>query len=275
MTNSVESGTSRLKINLLLLGRSHLTRCIKIAAYNLPHVMAAIQIEAHKTKDDLSEFIGMGILWRLQLEGGSDDLKHHIQATIEDKAHGMFLWANLMLEMLRFQTTEDDIRESLRTAPIGIDDMITGMLKVYSSMFHGREAEEFNTILAWLSCAARRLMLSEIGAALRRLSPAASKVLSLEDKLRTTYASLIDVVRDDGLSTALLHSQQGSTVQTTIPESTKITFSHASIAEYFQKGPGKFSSRKDSIAVGVIRYEAEMHLLGTCLEVFVTPGADD
>jgi hypothetical protein len=113
-----------------------------------------------------------------------------------------------MLEILKRQTMEDDIRTSLDTAPEGIDDMITEMLKVYSSMFKGREAEEFNTILAWLSRASRPLTLAEVDAALRRLSPTASRVLSLEDKLRTTYASLLDIIRDDGLSTATLHARQ-------------------------------------------------------------------
>jgi hypothetical protein len=110
--------------------------------------------------------------------------------TIETKAQGMFLWANLMLEILQHQTTEDDIRSSLDSAPLGTDDMITEILKVYSSILKRREGEEFNTILAWLARAARPLTLAEIDAVLRRLSPTAAKVLSLEQKLRDTYSQL-------------------------------------------------------------------------------------
>ena len=268
----IDAGSSRLNINLLLLGRPHLTRSIKAAAYNLPAQMATIHIEARKNRDDLSSFIRQGISRRLQIEGASDDLMQHIQTTIEQKAKGMFLWANLMLEILQCQTTEDDICDSLRTAPEGIDDMITETLKVYSSMFRGREAEEFNTILAWLSRAARPLTLAEIDAALRRLSPAASRVLSLEDRMRNTYATLLDTIRDDGLSTALLQSRQQSVPSRSIPETTTVAFAHASIAEYFQKGKGKFSKRKTVARVGVVRHEAELSVLRTCLEVFVRPG---
>ncbi|KAF2027702.1 hypothetical protein EK21DRAFT_102397 [Setomelanomma holmii] len=234
--------------------------------------MATIHIDTRKTREDLARFVDQGIARRLQLEGASDDLKEYIRTTIEEKADGMFLWANLMLDILKWQTTEIAMSDSLGTAPEGIDEMITAMLKVYSFMFKGREAEEFNTILAWLSRAPRPLTLHEIDAALRRLSPDASRVLSLEEKFRTTYASLIEVVRDDGLPTALLHARKTTTPKTTIPETTIITFTHAAIAEYFVKGLDKFSRRKTAIAVGVDRFEAEMLMLKTCFEVFVMPG---
>jgi tetratricopeptide (TPR) repeat protein len=234
--------------------------------------MATTHINSHKPKGDLSRFVDQGIARRLQLDGASDYLKKYIQTTIETKANGMFLWANLMLDILKWQTPESAMRNSLHAAPEGIDDIITEMLKVYSSMFKGPEAEEFNTILAWLSRATRPLTLYEIDAALRRLSPDASRVLSLEVKLKTTYAPLIDMIRVDGLSTAFLHARHSSMPSATTPETTTIAFAHASIAEYFQKGLGKFSKRKTAAAVGVTRYEAEALLLRTCLEVFVTPG---
>ncbi|KAF1919961.1 hypothetical protein BDU57DRAFT_585975 [Ampelomyces quisqualis] len=237
--------------------------------------MATIHIDAHKNKGDLSNFIEQGVARRLQLDGASEGLRSHIRVSIEEKANGMFLWANLMLEILKWQTTEDDIRDSLRTAPAEIDDMITETLKVYSSLLKGREAEEFNTILAWLSCSARPLTLAEVDAALRRLSPSASKVLSLEHRLRTTYATLLNVIRDDGLSTASLQSQTTAIRHNSIPETTTVTFSHATIAEFFRKDPGKFARRKTAVSIGVVRLEAELSLLSTCLRVFLEPGDSD
>ncbi|KAH5327358.1 hypothetical protein HBI12_074650 [Parastagonospora nodorum] len=264
---------SGLHISLLLLGRPHLTHSIKVAAYNLTSTMATIQVEAHKTKEDLSKFVEEGMSRRLQIDGASKELKSYIQSSIEDKAKGMFLWANLMLEILKWQTTENDIRDSLDTAPTGIDDMITEMLKVYSSMLKGREAEEFNTILAWLSCASRPLTLAEIDAALRRLSPSASPVLSLENKIRNTYATLIMLVRDDGQSTASIHAQVADMSLNSIPETTIVAFSHASIMEYFKRGAGKFAKRRTSTPLGVAKKEAEFEMLQTCLEIFVEPGS--
>ena len=271
-TNVNDAGNSKLDISLLLLGRPHLTHSIKAAAYNLPSKMATVHIEARENKEDLSNFIRQGISQRLQLEGASDDLMHHVQITIEEKAQGTFLWANLMLEILKYQTTEDDVRHSLRTAPEGIDGMVTEMLKVYSSIFEGREAEEFNTILSWLSCAARPLTLAEIGAALRRLSPSGSRVLSLEKTFRDTCSSLISLVRDDGLSTDSMQSHPTAASLVSIPETTKVVFAHASISEYFAKGIGRFAKLKTVAPVGVSQPESSYHVLKTCLQVFVDPG---
>jgi tetratricopeptide (TPR) repeat protein len=270
VTNALDSGSLKLNISLLLLGRPHLTHSISVAAYNVK--MATIHSEPRKSKDDLSRFIREGIARRLQLQGATDDLAEHIQMTIETKAQGMFLWANLMLEILKHQTTEDDIRSSLDSAPLGTDDRITEILKVYSSILKRREAEEFNTILAWLACAARPLTLAEIDAVLRRLSPTAAKVLSLEQKLRDTYSSLLELLRDDGLSTWSLRSQSGSTTLESIPNTTQVVFTHASIAVYFHLGHGRFARRKTAIPIGVVRPEAELFLLKTCFAVFVSPG---
>ncbi|KAH7088830.1 hypothetical protein FB567DRAFT_619611, partial [Paraphoma chrysanthemicola] len=234
--------------------------------------MATIHIDASKTKEDLSDFINLGIIRRLQLQGSSDDLKQHIQSEIETRARGMFLWAKLMLGILQWQTTEDDIRGSLRNAPDAIDDMITEMLKVYSSMLKGKEPEEFNTVLAWLSCATRPLTLAEVDAILKRLSSSASRVLALERKFRDKYASLIDLIRDDGLSTATLQSSRSSLATSSVPETTRVVFAHASIVEYFKKVPGKFSKRKTDTPVGLCQPDAEYNILKTCLEVFVCPG---
>jgi tetratricopeptide (TPR) repeat protein len=184
----------------------------------------------------------------------------------------MFLWAKLMLGILQWQTTEDDIRDSLRNAPEAIDDMITEMMKVYSSLLKGREADEFNTILAWVSCAIRPLTLAEVDAALRRLSPSASRVLALEQKCREKYASLIDLVRDDGLSTASLQSNYKPISINSIPETTRVVFAHASIAEYFKNDPGKFAKWKTATPVGIRRAEAQYNIFKTCLEIFVSPG---
>jgi hypothetical protein len=99
--------------------------------------------------------------------------------------------------------------------------------------------------------------------------------MSLEHKLRTKYASLVDVIRDDGLSTASLQSRKAASEDSSIPEMTTITFSHATIAEYSRKSPGKFARRKTAIPIGVDCSEAEISLLNTCLQVFLEPGESD
>jgi hypothetical protein len=72
VTNALDSGSLKLNISLLLLGRPHLTHSISVAAYNVK--MATIHIEPPKSKDDLTRSIKEGIARRLQLQGATDDL---------------------------------------------------------------------------------------------------------------------------------------------------------------------------------------------------------
>ncbi|KAF2829113.1 hypothetical protein CC86DRAFT_403770 [Ophiobolus disseminans] len=215
-----------LNISILLLGRPYLTHSLEVSAYNIPSPMATVHINMNKSRDDLAKFVEEGVARRLRLDGVTDDLKHFVQETIEEKAQGMFLWANLMLEILKWQTTEADVRRSLATAPTGIDDMIIDVLKV----------------------------------------------LSLEDKLRDTYASLIGVFRDDGLSTGEL-MKDGTMTGRSTPTTTTVGFAHAAITEFFQSPSGKFSKGPTSIPIGVIHHEADTTLWRTCLKVFVDPGS--
>lgn len=215
-TNYLCSGPLNTNVSLLLLGRPHLIHAIRTATCNTN--METIYIEAENAKEDLTDFVRRSIAQRLRLAGASEYLRDHIKQAVTAKAQGMFLWANLMLEILEFQTIEEDIRMHLRTAPQGIDDMTTEMLEVYSTILKGREAEELNSILTWVSCAARPLTLAELDAVLRRLSPSAGPVLALEERLRTTYASLIELTRDDGLSNAGLRSKTDTGMRASLPK---------------------------------------------------------
>jgi tetratricopeptide (TPR) repeat protein len=237
--------------------------------------MVTISVEAHKNRQDLRRYIERGVA-RLQLAGASASLEKVIRDTLEAKAEGMFLWVRLMLNVLEVQSTEQEILHVLNTAPTDIEGMVREVLKVYSSTLKGREAEEFNTILAWISFAARPLTLAELDAALRRAAPSGGPVLSLEAKLREKFGSVITLVRDDGLSTGMLQSRiqsPGDSVAFDSKyETTSIGFAHASIAEYFRKGEGKFAARKTYPKIGVVYAEAHACLLKSCLEVFVAPG---
>jgi len=118
------------------------------------------------------------------------------------------------------------------------------------------------------------LTLAEVAAALRRLSPSASRVLSLEKKFRDTYASLISLIRDDGLSTEAMQSHPTAASLVSIPDTTTVVFSHAAISEYFSDGTGKFAKRKTAVPVRVCEPEASCYILQTCLQVFVAPESD-
>ncbi|KAF2791191.1 hypothetical protein K505DRAFT_281236 [Melanomma pulvis-pyrius CBS 109.77] len=275
-----DSMSSHPQISLLMLGRPHLTNSIKLAAYGKRATMATIHIEAQKNKADLSKFIDRGIK-KLSLDESYRNLQQRIRDTIEAKAEGMFLWAKLMFDILSRQRNEEQIIECLDEAPLGIKKMIDEVLKVFSSTLKGSEPEELNLILAWLACATRPLKLAELDAVLMRMSKSGKRVFSLEKRLREDFASLIVLVRDDGLSTGALQSQsqalstnKTANVFNSIPATTNVMFSHASIAEYFQSGNGKFSQRPYLPAIGVVTSEAQLAVLQTCLEIFVDPGEE-
>ncbi|KAF2108066.1 hypothetical protein BDV96DRAFT_653272 [Lophiotrema nucula] len=274
--------SSAAGISLLLVGRPHLTDSLKLAAYGRRTAkMATIHIDAQKNKADLLKYIDKRMVC-VELGGASPDFTQHIRQTIESKSQGMFLWAKLMFEILSKQTTEEAMRKRLDDAPAAINDMITIVLKVYSSTLKAREPDEFNLILAWLACAARPLSLAEIAAVLSTLSPTGSKVLGLERRLKENFATLISLVRDDGLSVATLSEEEtqvhgdsttASTTFRSIPETTTVVFAHALIAEYFRAGHGRFSHSKTHKKIGVILDEAHLTIFRTCLDAFVKPSS--
>ncbi|KAL1597878.1 hypothetical protein SLS60_008365 [Paraconiothyrium brasiliense] len=271
-------GPDRPNIRILLLGRPHLSNSIRIAAYGQQTRMVTISVEAHKNRQDLRRYIERGVA-RLQLGGASTHLEKTIRDALEAKAQGMFLWVGLMLNILEVQSTEQEILDCLNRAPTDIEGMIREVLKVYSSTLKGREAEEFNTILAWISFAARPLTLAELDAVLRRSSPSGGPVLSLEAKLRERFGSIITLTRDDGLSTGMLQSRtkrlDEKSAYDSKYETTSVGYAHASIMEYFQKGEGKFAARKTYPKIGVVYAQAQPCILKLCLNVFVAPGEND
>ncbi|KAJ4352389.1 uncharacterized protein N0V89_007737 [Didymosphaeria variabile] len=198
---------------------------------------------------------------------------------MQTKAQGHRAWTGLMFDVLKMQSTEQEIRDCLDKAPSDIEDMIREVLKMHSSTLNSREAEEFNTILAWVSFAARPLTLAELDAVLRRSSPSGGPVLSLEAKLREKFGSLFTLTRDDGLSTGMLQSRTKRSNEESAYDSkyetTSVGFAHSSIMEYFLKGEGKFAARKTCPKIGVVYAEAQLYILKTCLEVFLTPGQGD
>jgi hypothetical protein len=236
--------------------------------------MAIIHIDPRQTQVDLCRFVAQGILRRSRFGEASDSLKQQIQETIGRKAQGVFLRAHLMLDILKWQTAEDDIQQCLHVALSGIDDMVTEMLKVYSSVLKEKEHEELKTILAWLLCATRPSRYVELEAALQRLSPTGSKAISLENRIQGTYASLLEIRHDNVVSMTprSYDNQPVSGDDSTKSESTLVVFVPAAIDEFFQKELGKFSWRSTMAPLGGVRAEAELEILRTCLAVLVESG---
>ncbi|KAF2651762.1 hypothetical protein K491DRAFT_781634 [Lophiostoma macrostomum CBS 122681] len=225
--------------------------------------MATMYVESCTEKTKLSTIIEDGIR-NLNLEEPAENLQRHIRDQIDNKADGMTLWAELMFVVLSKQKNEDDIRDLL------------------TSTLNGQEVQELNLILAWLTCATRPLNLSELQAVLLWSSKTGSRALALAHRLGEELTFLFELIRDDGLSTRSLRREKlQSRRQATlgrfnfIPEATLVTFAHETIGEYFRRGRGKASIRKNLQAIGVDAFEAQCTILRTCLGIFVNPGMNE
>lgn len=91
------------------------------------------------------------------------------------------------------------IRERLKLAPKGLDDMLQHILERYSSQCDDEEGEMLNTILEWVTIAARPVCVGVLKALLTLRTPDLSDdednsgIIGLEDDLRLRYANFFDV----------------------------------------------------------------------------------
>jgi hypothetical protein len=125
-----------------------------------------------------------------------------IEKALIDRAEGMFLWVDLMLAELNRKTRASSMLESLNKAPKDLDAMLRRTLETFSSRLNEEEALELNIILTWVTCADQPLRLVDLDDILRLELRKDDERLGLDDTLRTQYASLFVLNREDGLTTA-------------------------------------------------------------------------
>ncbi|KAL4914045.1 hypothetical protein BDW62DRAFT_204983 [Aspergillus aurantiobrunneus] len=168
----------------------------------------------------------------------SKQLKEEIAECLSQKSQGMFLW---------------------RGSPAstkGLNDMLQNVLENYSMLFEDQEdAADFNTILAWIACAAEPLYLAELDEILRLRSGADEGISKFEERLRLEWGVLLDLNRDDSLTTAdlgsdptkLYNAMEGIEIDDANDEEnedgavffsnpliTEVVFCHASISDFFR-----------------------------------------
>jgi hypothetical protein len=188
------------KIQILLTGRQHVFNELSLVANA---VFPIIHIDEFKNKQDMTQYINLSISKSRAL-ARFPKLQKDITETLALKSQGMFLWVDLMIRDLGHRTRADKVREALHRAPKGLNEMVRTVLENYSMMFDDeQEARDFNTILSWVTCAAVPLPLGVIDEVLRSSEEGLS---GLEERLRHEWGVLLDVKRNDGLSTDDLES---------------------------------------------------------------------
>lgn len=246
-----------------------------------------IYVNRRKNNKDIVDYVRNRIKKSKVLRDVKKDLQDEIVETVAEKANGMFMWVVLMMQELSQKSRPSSIRQSLHQAPKGLHEMLQHVLEGFSSMLKGDDPDDLNTMLMWVTCAARPLYLGELEVILKLQSPNGDGVLSLEEKLRKRFASFFALTREDHLSTADLQAENPETElagdeegevgldgveqETSFESSTKSTtvaFCHASIGEFFKEATsGKVGSGPEHHAIGVDIVEAKIGVLKDCLNV--------
>jgi hypothetical protein len=159
---------------------------------------------------------------------------------------------------------EIQMREALQEAPKGLFETIQHTLDRTRSDLSEQDAEDFELLLSWVTCAKRPFKLGELEDVLKFCSKDGEGVVYLEGELRKRYASFFNVNREDGRSTEdlqmeqvvlnaddddageiavkLVHHDAGTAEDfgeamdiDSDPRTTEITLSHASFGDFFRR----------------------------------------
>jgi tetratricopeptide (TPR) repeat protein len=261
-----------------------------VEAFEQP--VPTIHVNVNKNIGDITIYVEKRIRSSRSMSRIPKTQRPIIEETLIEKAEGMFLWVDLMLTELNGKTRASSMLESLHKAPKGLDAMLSHTLKTLSSRLNEEQAIELNIILRWVACADRPLTLLELEEILCVELDTDDGRLGLEDALRTQYASLLVLNREDGFTTADLVAEgrrsfdkpQGDSPAenndssyeqkpefNSLKGSTTAVFCHASIRDYLRNpGYGKVSAGESSTPVGVEIVQASFTVLNISLEAIFT-----
>lgn len=192
------------RIQIALVGRPHLRDQLhqNLELDDVP----TIYVGPEKNSADIDDYIKASVRKSMILRKVSNKLRQDIIQTLSARAEGMFLWVNLMIQELEKLRSEASMRNSLKDAPKGLKETMRHVLSSYSENFPAEELEFLNEILIWTACATEPLQLCFIEHLLKLKSKERDGMINLEGALRNQFASFFNLDREDGLTTAELHS---------------------------------------------------------------------
>ncbi|PKX90549.1 NACHT and TPR domain protein [Aspergillus novofumigatus IBT 16806] len=291
LAKDILDSPNRGRLQLAMVGRPHISdQLAEALETNVP----TIYVTTQKNSADIDRYIKTSIQKSVILRRVSPALRKEIVEKLSVGAEGMFLWVNLMLQELVKKRNESSIRKSLEQAPKGLREMLRHVLMSFSASLNDDELEFLNELLLWATCAVRPLTLGEVEAILELKSAEGDGMIYLEGALRKQFAAFFNLDRDDGLTTTELQTLADRAYESddepvtkeesddqeafedieniiefdSNKESTTVTFSHASLGDFFRNtNEGKVSAAEDRLPVGVVYNDAKAHVLKTCLKV--------
>ncbi|KAL2847599.1 hypothetical protein BJX68DRAFT_268002 [Aspergillus pseudodeflectus] len=275
LVSDVVHNPAKCRLKLVLLGRPDIYDDL-VEAFEQP--VPTIHVNADKNTGDITTYVKRSIRKSRQMSRIPKTQRLTIEEALITKA-----------EELNGKTRAGSMLESLHKAPKGLDAMLRHVLETFSGRLNDEEAIDLNIILAWVACADRPLSLRELDEILNVELETHDDRLALEDALRTQYASLFVLNREDGFTTADLvgganrgvnqprnDESAGNSDSSSEPDpepefnsephTTRVVFCHASIRDFLRNPDyGKVSAGDDSTPVGVDIVQASLSTLKMCL----------
>ena len=185
---------------------------IQIAVFARPHVRAdsgfekvgfrtherIIEVTPDKNTLDIEAFVRqrlgeisvLKVLKQRKAHKEYQTLAKQIYSSVQMRSQGMFLWARLVFYQIRDSPSPEAIRESLRGAPEGLDNMLYHVFKRLEAEQHAHRSY-LPDLLSWILCAYRPLYIAELFVLI--LISAKQHYYVIEDHLKGQYSSLFDV----------------------------------------------------------------------------------
>ncbi|KAI9794892.1 MAG: hypothetical protein M1816_003022, partial [Peltula sp. TS41687] len=144
----------------------------------LDHIATeAVPIQNAKVDKDITLHVRRCLEEDRKLKKWPDSIKHEIETSLVEGAHGMFRWVFCQLETLKACITKPALRLALKQLPKTLDETYERILR---SVPEGH-FEQVYSILQWLAFSERPLFLEEVAEA--AIMRSASYDLDLENRL--------------------------------------------------------------------------------------------
>ncbi|KAI9756718.1 MAG: hypothetical protein M4579_003719 [Chaenotheca gracillima] len=189
---------SRLRIQMLLLERPPDENLIEeVLDASIPR----ISMTSGRNSNDINTYVKTSIENNKTLRATSQNLREEIIQSLTEGSDGNFTWVDMMIKDLKAKRREGQIRAALTQSPKFLPDIIQRSLDRLSDELGEEDIADLNEMLEWVISAKTPLSLRRIDEAMNLKNGEGGSLVPLEDQLRKSYASLFNLVREDGLST--------------------------------------------------------------------------
>lgn len=166
-----------------------------------------IKITAALNEDDIKLYATKAVkeirMWRVD-----EKLSADIIESLTTSTQGNFLLVNYKIQDLRRHRRPGDVRDALLVNPQSLPDAIRDDLQRLAEGLEKWEIDELEALLRAVICGKGIFNLAAMRECVRHQEGGYPSLTSLESQLRTRYASVFNVVREDGKTTEDLRASQ-------------------------------------------------------------------